>query len=133
MTHTASKKLSKTQKRTDQNICQALTQVCEQSLETIDGFQWLTHQANYTNFPASLLITCIFATQAQQKMAMENGSLLLLQKNIHAALFKIGVKVIAPKQQIRLDNEEACLAENQGDWKARLAKLEGRAVSKNRP
>lgn len=42
---------------------EALTSACDQFLEDVPEFQWLTHQAIYSNFPASLLITCVFDTE----------------------------------------------------------------------
>ena len=75
---------SKTQKKIDNNIRLALTDACEQLLDTIPGFQWLTHQANYSNFPASLLITCVFDTRESQQHAAENGGTKDMQKFIQA-------------------------------------------------
>ena len=97
---------SKTQKKIDNNIRLALTDACEQFLEGIPGFQWLTHEANYTNFPASLLITCVFDTDKNQQQACQNGDSIKMQNLIQAKLLKIGVKLKIPKQQIVFDNEE---------------------------
>jgi len=46
---------SKTQKRIDHNIRLALTDACEQFLENIPGFQWLTQPIKLTTviFPAA--------------------------------------------------------------------------------
>ena len=50
-------KLNKTTQKIDNNVCKALTIACEDFLHEIDGFKWLTHRANYTNFPSSLVVT----------------------------------------------------------------------------
>lgn len=97
---------SKTQKKIDNNIRLALTDACELFLDAIPGFQWLTHEANYTNFPASLLITCVFDSDERQQQACQNGDSRKMQKLIQAKLLKIGVKLKAPKQQIIFDSEE---------------------------
>lgn len=102
-----SKPQSKTQKRIDNTIRLALTDACEQFLETTPGFVWLTHQANYSDFPASLMITCVFDTGVSQQQAGENGGTKEMQKLIQAKLLKIGVKLKAPKQQIIFDNEQS--------------------------
>ncbi len=125
--------LSKTQKRTENNIRLALTQVCEQSLKDIAGFEWLTHQADYTHFPASLFITCVFSTEQAQQNAIAQDDDKKLQKLIVAKLFAIGIKLPSVKQQVILDNEETCTLEHNSDWKLRLASRKGRTVARNRP
>jgi hypothetical protein len=98
---------SKTQKKIDNNVRLALTGACEQFLDDISGFQWLTHQANYSNFPASLLITCVFDTDESQQQACQNNDSSKMQNLIQARLLKIGVKLKAPKQQVIFDSEES--------------------------
>lgn len=120
---------SKTEKKIDNNVRLALTSACEQFLEDVQGFQWLTHQANYTNFPASLLITCVFDTLEGQQSADVNA----IHKLLQSKLLKIGVKVKALKQQVIFDSEEACKLEHGGDWTERLASREMRSVARNRP
>lgn len=119
---------SKTEKKIDNNVRLALTAACEQFLEDIPGFKWLTHQANYTNFPASLLITCVFDDLQSQELA----DTAVIHKLLNAKLLKIGVKLQAPKQVI-FDSEEVCTQENEGDWAMRLASRGQRAVPRNRP
>mgnify|MGYP000456264572 CR=1 FL=1 len=120
---------SKTEKKIDNNVRLALTSACETFLEDTPGFLWLSHQANYTNFPSSLLITCIFNTLTSQENADEKA----IHKLIQTKLLKIGVKVKAPKQQIIFDSEEACEHENGGNWTERFHRRKGREVAKNRP
>mgnify|MGYP000005102179 CR=1 FL=1 len=120
---------SKTEKKIDNNVRLALTSACEQFLEDVPGFQWLTHQANYTNFPATLLITCVFDTQENQ----EQVDVSAIHKLLQSKMLKIGVKLKAPKQQVVFDSEEACDREHSGDWVQRLASRELRSVAKNRP
>jgi hypothetical protein len=97
---------SKTQKKTDNNIRLALTDACEIFLDDIPGFQWLTHQADYSNFPASLSITCVFDTDKSQQQACQNDNATTMQNIIQAKLLKIGVKLNSPKQQVMFDSEE---------------------------
>jgi hypothetical protein len=100
---------NKTQKKIDNNVRLALTDACEQFLQDITGFQWLTHQANYKNFPDSLLITCVFDTNVNQQQACQNGNSIKMQNLIQDKLLKIGVKLISAKQQIIFDSEESRL------------------------
>lgn len=118
---------SKTQKKIDNNIRLALTDVCELLLQDTPGFQWLTHHANYSNFPASLLITCVFDTEESQQRASEHSEYSeysderKLQSLIQAKLLSIGVKLTTPRQQIIFDSEQACAKQQQGDWDQRFS------------
>jgi len=127
------KSKSKTQKKIDNNIRLALTAACEQTLEDVDGFKWLTHQVDFTNFPASLLITCIFDTQASLDIAVNNNDTQILQKLVQAKLLKAGIRLKSLSQQVIFDSEEACERDHDGNWQMRLSTREGRAVAKNRP
>lgn len=122
-------KLTKTTKKLDDNICKALTIACESSLHVIEGFSWLTHRANYTNFPASLIVTCIFETELDiqnlQTSIIENE----FRQNIQKQLLKVGVTLKNAKQNIQFDSEEACQRDHNGQWNERL-KLN---ISKQKP
>ncbi len=122
---------SKTQKKTDNRIRLALTSVCEQSLKDVAGFQWLTHQADYSNFPASLLITCVFDTDDALEVAHRQGLTGAMKKNIQVTLLKIGVRFKGLEKQVIFDTEEACINEDGHDWSRRSSKLYGRAVPNN--
>lgn len=124
---------SKTQKKIDNNIRVVLTAVCEETLGKLEGFEWLTHQANYTNFPASLLITCVFRTDQQLEDAVERGDTQRLQRSIQAQLLKVGIKFKYLAKQIIFDTEERCEDEDGADWSRRLERRAGREIAKNRP
>lgn len=114
-------KLTKTAQKIDNNICKALTIACEYSLHVVPGFAWLTHRANYTNFPASLVITCVFEKDAEIEEMKAQQQDELLHNTILKQLVKVGVVVKNSKQQIHFDSEEACLQYHQGEWPQRLA------------
>lgn len=97
---------SKTQKKMDNTVRLALTAACEQFLEDISGFQWLTHEADYSNFPASLLITCVFDTAESQQKACQNGDSDKMQSAIQRQLLKAGVVLKIVKQQVVFDSED---------------------------
>lgn len=114
-------KLSKTNQKIDNNVCKALTIACESSLHDVAGFVWLTHRANYTNFPASLVITCVFNTdeeiEAMKALQQDETMMATIQKQ----LLKVGVVVKNIKKSVHFDSEEACQAKHDGEWADRLA------------
>lgn len=114
-------KLSKTNQKIDNNVCKALTIACESSLHDVAGFVWLTHRANYTNFPASLVITCVFNTEEEVTAMKAEQQDELLRASIQKQLLKVGVVVKNIKQCVRFDSEEACQGQHDGQWENRLA------------
>jgi hypothetical protein len=114
-------KLNKTSQKIDNNICKELTIACESSLHEVAGFVWLTHRANYTNFPASLVITCVFETERDIDVMKTQQLDEQLRNTIQKQLLKVGVVVKNIKQQVHFDSEEACLQHHQGEWQQRLA------------
>ncbi len=123
---------STTQKKIDNQLRTTLTVVCEQALEDVPGFSWLTHQANYANFPASLLITCIFETESELLQAQTQGLTASMQKRIQASLLKTGIRFKNLERQVIFDTEDACKLEDNHDWQQRLAKQQNRAVPHNK-
>jgi len=113
-------KLTKTTKKLDDSICKALTIACESSLHVIEGFSWLTHRANYTNFPASLVVTCIFESEADIEKIQQDNLDGEFRKDIQKQLLKVGVTLKNIKQNIHFDSEEACQRHHQGQWPQRL-------------
>jgi len=114
-------KLSKANQKIDNNVCKALTIACESSLHEVAGFVWLTHRANYTNFPASLVITCVFNTNDEIAAMKAEQQDELLRLSIQKQLVKVGVVVKNIKQSVHFDSEEACQQQHGGEWSDRLA------------
>lgn len=126
------KALSKTQIKTDRAIGKALQDLRELHGSTFCGFQRFHHQANYTNFPASLMITCVYDTRDNAETARAEHHE-KVAKLIQAKLLKIGIRFKKLDKQIMLDSEEACLSEHNGDWDQRFAARSALAVFKKRP
>lgn len=97
--------MTKTQKKIDNNIRQALTAACEVFLEEVAGFEWLTHEVNYNNFPTSLIITCVFNTLESKSKAINNADTERMQGLIQAKLLNVGVRLGSPKKQIIFTND----------------------------
>lgn len=110
----------KTVKKLDDNVVRALTIACEEAKLKVAGFDWLTHSASYDNFPASLVVTCVFQTKNDCEYAREQNWDHYMKKAIQAQLLKVGIVLKNAKNQIRFDSEEACHLEHGGNWKLRL-------------
>lgn len=122
-------KISKTNQKLDDNICKALTIACESSLHDIVGFSWLTHRVNYTNFPGSLVITCVFNTDEEIEAMLALKQDEILRATIQKQLLKVGVVVKNIKLCVRFDSEHACELQHGGQWSERLALI----IPKYRP
>lgn len=74
--------MRKTDKKIDNKLRQALTEVCDFALHNITGYQWISHTVNYNQFPDSLMITCMFKNQQSAKHASQQKELsgLILKK-----------------------------------------------------
>jgi hypothetical protein len=129
--------MRKTDKKLEKGLITALTKVCEQALEEIKGFQWLTHQVNFNDFPRSLRVTCVFETRAQVTVLLDSplqtfqaqpqdispplSDSTILADLIFDELSNVGIYLHDRRIQIKFDSEEACLAEHEGKWNRRLS------------
>ena len=113
--------MKKTVKKLDNNVTKALTIVCNSAKQDIVGFEWLTHSANYSNFPASLVITCVLDKSDSLDVMLVSGQDIELRKQIQTQLLKAGILLKNVKHHVFFDTEQACLLEHNGDWKRRLA------------
>lgn len=112
--------MNKTVKKLDNNVVKALTIVCESAKQNIVGFEWLTHSANYANFPGSLVITCVLDTAQSIDAMLANEQDIVLRKQVQKQLLKAGVLLKDVRRNVFFDTQEACLLEHNGDWKRRL-------------
>lgn len=108
--------MRKTDRRTDNQLRKVLTEVCDLALESYEGFQWITHFANYNNFPASLSVMCIYDTNEQLKKADVNG----LRDIILEKLLSIDISAKDKRGLISFDTEENCRNQNGGNWDQRF-------------
>jgi len=113
--------MRKTDKKIDNQLRKALTQVCDSALEQIEGFVWLTHRADYGNFPKSLKIVCVFALEQHKADFTANNGHHALNKLIVDKLTGLGLTLSNMDSKISFDSEERCEREHQGNWARRLA------------
>lgn len=112
--------MNKTVNKLDNNVVKALTLACESAKESVPGFEWLTHRADYSNFPGSLVVTCVFDNNQALHHAQIEKLDVEIRKLIQNQLLKAGILLKDARRHVCFDTEEACLAENKGNWKTRL-------------
>ena len=113
--------MNKTVRKLDNNVVKALTIVCEHAKQDIIGFEWLTHSANYANFPGSLVITCVLNQSDSLNLMLVSEQDKELRKQIQKQLLKAGILLKDARRHVFFDTEQACLLEHNGDWTRRLA------------
>lgn len=116
-----SNNMRKTDKKIDNQLRLALTDVCETALKEVDGFQWLTHIVNFSSFPKSLRVVCVFDTDEQLATFMKHSSKHSLTSLIQVKLNEIGIEFKNVSNHILYDTEEACAKEHNGNWVDRLS------------
>lgn len=112
--------MRKSDKKLDNQIRLALTDVCESALKKIHGFEWLTHSAQYDRFPDSLRVTCIFDTNEHLEAFKASTANQQLQQQIQDELQAIGIRIRTIQQQVAYDTEENCERFHDGNWARRL-------------
>jgi len=112
--------MRKTDNKKDNQLRLALTDVCETALKEIDGFLWLTHLANYSQFPKSLKVVCVFETNESLADFMSKGSKKELESLIQRQLADIPVNLKNVADHILYDTEENCAHDHNGKWADRL-------------
>ena len=112
--------MRKTDKKIDNQLRLVLTNVCETALKDISGFQWLTHLVNYTNFPASLIIVCVFDTNQNLAKFLAHASKSQLTSLIQVELLRVNVKLKNITEHVVYDTHENCDQEHDGNWALRL-------------
>ncbi|MCE2593655.1 Fis family transcriptional regulator [Motilimonas cestriensis] len=114
--------MRKIDKKIEQQIVTALTQVCDQALTKVAGFEWLTHSVNYQQVSTSLLVTCVFTEQDQLRQCLVDKQDALFKQWVEQALAKQGIKLKNVQRQVQFDSESACKEQHNGNWSKRLAK-----------
>lgn len=97
--------MRKTDKKIDNNLRIVLTEVCEIALKEVTGFQWLTHLVDYSNFPKSLQVVCIFDTNENLSMFMQQSSKKSLISLIEKKLASIDIRLKNIKNHVLFDTE----------------------------
>jgi hypothetical protein len=113
--------MKKSSKKLENILRIGLTDICENNLKGINGFQWLTHLVDYDRFPESLNIVLIFDKPHQVSSFYNSAERVVIEKNIGMLMQQHQIKIKSLRQLILYDNERDCAAQHNGDWVKRLA------------
>ena len=106
--------------RIERRLVATLTDACETAKAEIDGFEWLTHEANPEAFERTLQVIWVFDTQAGKERALSRGQDARMRELTVAALEDAGVSLNQPERRVHFDSEEECNLRHGGDWRVRL-------------
>lgn len=112
--------MRKSDKKLENQIRTALTEVCDEILDLNIGFQWLTHLVDFDRVNQSLTVICVFDTDENMQAFATSTNESHIKLTIQARLKALGIKLAQPDKQIRNDSEEACLRSHGGKWSARF-------------
>ena len=112
--------MKKSDKKIENTVRKALTEVCEVALAEVAGFKWLTHFVNYSDFPDSLSVVCVFDTNAELSNALAEHKDDFLRRLIEQALAAANIHITDMRQRLSFDTEENCQNENAGKWQSRF-------------
>jgi hypothetical protein len=112
--------MRKSDKKIENQLRTTLTEVCDSALKNFNGFEWLTHIVNYSNFPGSLKVICIFDTNDNLSSFINSDRCHELSSLIQKKFFDIGINIKNITNHLSYDTEENCQKDNKGMWADRL-------------
>lgn len=112
--------MRKSDKKIENQIRDVLTDVCENTLKGYDGFLWVTHTVNFSSFPQSLKIVCVFDTNQYRTHFLEGCGQQEVATVIGKAFNQVGIKLKNADKHISYDTQENCDRDHQGKWNLRL-------------
>ena len=112
--------MKKSDKKAENAIRVALTEVCEVALKEVVGFKWLTHIVNYNDYPKSLKVICVFDTNRNLSSLYATNKDVFFRHHVQEKLSAICVHLHDAQWQVKFDTEEACKNDNNGNWQKRF-------------
>jgi hypothetical protein len=113
--------VKKAHKKIENLLRVALTEVCEVATHEVAGFKWLTHFVNYSKFPESLSVVCVFDTKSDLANLIITHQDVYLVSLIEERLSAADIPVKNISRHVSFDTEEACRDEHGGKWHERFA------------
>ena len=98
--------MRKSDKKIENQIRDVLTEVCEDTLKSYEGFLWVTHTVKYSSFPQSLKIICVFETDQDRENFLMEEDPLHVSATIQKAFNKVGVQLKNVDKHISYDTKK---------------------------
>ncbi|MFA0213649.1 Fis family transcriptional regulator [Vibrio cyclitrophicus] len=112
--------MRKSDKKIENQIRDVLNDVCEDTLKSFDGFLWVTHSVNFSSFPQSLKIVCVFDTNQDRTNFLNGEGQQSVSAAIQQAFNQVGIQLKNIDKHISYDTQENCDRDHQGKWNKRL-------------
>ena len=108
--------LKRNEKKIENSIIKAMNDVCETLKLKYNGFVWLTHFVNYSNFPQSLKIVFVFDNSQSLEKAKNKAlfKTIFLLTESHLKRESVSVKNI--DKAVFFDTEENGANFNDANW-----------------
>lgn len=90
----------------ERELIRALTRACETAKAEIVGFQWLTHEVDYQQFPQSLVVTWMFDSEANKARALASTDAARMRELTQAAFEEVGISVAGIAAHIAFSVEQ---------------------------
>ncbi|GEA50829.1 hypothetical protein VIN01S_16330 [Vibrio inusitatus NBRC 102082] len=100
--------MRKSDKKIENQIRDVLTKVCEDTLKGYDGFLWVTHTVNFSSFPQSLKIVCVFDTNQNRTNFLVGESQHYVSTTIQKGFDKVGIQLKNVAKQISYATQKNC-------------------------
>ncbi len=98
--------MRKSDKKIENQLRIVLTDICETTLKNFNGFEWLAHNVNYSHFPNSLKVICVFDTNDNLSRFIKSNSCRELGTLVQKKFFSIGINLKNITHHISYDTEE---------------------------
>ncbi|WP_112479071.1 Fis family transcriptional regulator [Vibrio variabilis] len=92
--------MRKSDKKIDKLIREVLTEVCEETLKSYEGFLWVTHTVKFPSFPQSLQIICVFESNQDRANFLMSDGQQHVSSAIQIAFNRVGVQIKNVSRQI---------------------------------
>ena len=90
----------------ERELIRTLTDACETAKSEIVGFQWLTHDVDYQNFPQSLIVTWMFDSEASKARALAGADKARMLALTLAAFEAVGISVSRINEHVAFSVEQ---------------------------
>ena len=110
------KNLKRNEKKIETAIVKALNDVCETLKNEYDGFSWLTHFVNHSDFPQSLKIVFVFETSQSLEKAKNKALFKTIFELTESRLKRESVSVKRIDKAVFFDTEENGADFNDTSW-----------------